>query len=562
MFDQQALENIEQKRKEWEERAVRPALERRPEEKEEFETYSGIPMARLYTPSDVKDQDYLNDLGFPGMPPYTRGIYPTMYRGRFWTTRQLAGFGTPEDCNRRLKFLLEQGANGLNLVFDYPTLRGYDSDNPLVKDDVGHGGVAIDSLSDMETVFDGIPLDKISTSLIICNPSTAITILAMFLLVAQGHGIKTEEIDGGTQNDFMMETVVTHAPHIMLPEHSFKMCCDIIEYCTKYVPKWHPVGFVGYNIREIGTNAIQELAFVISHAKTCVKELVARGLDVDSFAPSFSFFMAAHNDFFEEIAKYRAARRIWCKIMKEEFRAKDPRSYVFRFHAQTAGSSLTAQQPLINTARVAIQALAAVLGGVNSLHCDAYDEALSTPSELSATVALRTQQIIQYETNVAHTTDPLGGSYYLEHLTNELEKRVFDQIAKIDELGGMVTAVEKGWIHGEILRSAYEYHSARQSGELKVVGFNCFKLEEEPQIEISRPDPKTAERQAEKLASLRRERDDAKVAEAVADIAKKCENGENLMPAVLQAVDVQATIGEITDVLRRSFGAWTPPFFG
>lgn len=523
-----------------------------------YRTLSGIPIAPLYIPADIAGLDYLRDLGFPGKEPYTRGVYPTMYRGRPWTLRQLAGFGTPEETNERMRLLLEQGASGINLVFDYPTLRGYNADQSIAEADVGLGGVAINSVHDMETVFSGIPVDKVSASLVTCNPSTAISLLAMYFAVAQKRGLSLSILPGTVQNDFLMETAITNAPQVIPPKHSFKLSCDIVEFCAKHAPRWNPVSYAGYNYREAGGTAIQEVAFALCNAVACTEEMIRRGLEVDSFAPRLSFFFSSHNDFFEEIAKYRAARRLWYRIMKERFKTKNPRSHTLRFHVQTAGVSLAAQQPLNNISRAAYQGLAAVLGGAQSVHIDAYDEALCTPTEQAALVALRTQQILQYETNVASTIDPLGGSYYVEYLTNEIERRVSEYMAKIEVIGGIVSATEKGWVHTEIVNSANKYQQALESGELKMVGVNCFQAEEESPIEIFRTSG-TVEKQRTKLERLRKERDEAQTKSCLNKIKEKCHSGGNLMPSVLAAVKADATVGEITDVFRQEFGVWRMP---
>lgn len=523
-----------------------------------FRTLSGIPVAPLYTPADIADTDYLRDLGFPGKEPYTRGVYPTMYRGRVWTVRQLAGYGTPEETNRRTRLLLEQGATGVNLVFDYPTLRGYDSDEPMAEADAGCGGVAIDSVHDMEAVFEDIPIEKVSVSLVTCNPSIAISLLGMYFAAAEKRGLSLSSLSGTTQNDFLMETAITNAPQVIPPKYAFKLSCDIVEFCTKHAPKWNPVSYTGYNYREAGVTAIQEVAFVLSNAIAYSEEMVRRGWQVDSFAPRLSFFFSAHNDFFEEIAKYRAARRLWYKIMKDRFKAENPRSYTLRFHVQTAGVSLTAQQPLNNISRAAYQGLAAVLGGAQSVHVDAYDEALCIPTEQAALVALRTQQILQFETNVVNTIDPLGGSYYVEYLTNEMERRVSEYMARIETMGGIVLATERGWLHKEIANSAHEYQAALESGELKMVGVNCFRMKEEPPIEIFRISG-TVEKQQAKLERLRKERNEAWTRACLDKLRQKCHSGENLMPLVLEAVKAEATLGEITNVFRQEFGAWKMP---
>jgi methylmalonyl-CoA mutase N-terminal domain/subunit len=550
-FIQSQLQSISKEKQEW----LKKRYSQRVKPPEVIKTLSGIPVAPLYTPSDIPSLDYLTHLGFPGEEPFTRGVYPTMYRGQKWTMRQLAGFGTPEDTNRRLRLLLGQGATGLNITFDYPTLRGYDSDDLIARADAGRGGVAIDSLRDMEALFESIPIDKVSVSLVSCNPSTAVSLLSMYFVCAQLCGLELSALAGTTQNDFLMETAITNAPEVISPRHSFKLSCDIVEFCIQNAPKWNPVNYAGYNYREAGVTAIQETALVLCNAIAYTEELINRDWKVDDFAPRLSFFFSAHNDFFEEIAKYRAARRVWYKIMKEKFKAKAPRSYTLRFHVQTAGVSLTAQQPLNNITRAAYQALAAVFGGAQSIHVDSYDEALCTPTEQAALVALRTQQILQYETGVASTIDPLGGSYYVEFLTNEIEQRIWKYMEKIDQMGGIVSATEKGWIHREISNSACEYQKAIDSGEYNVVGVNCFKVEEEPPVEIF-VSPETVERQKIKLQKLRKERDYSQIGAALNKVREKCCNNENVMPVVMEAVKAGATLGEITRVFREEFGTW------
>jgi methylmalonyl-CoA mutase N-terminal domain/subunit len=527
------------------------------ERKKCFSTSSGIPIQPLYTAEDIKDLDPERDLGYPGEPPFTRGVHPTMYRGRLWTMRQLAGFGPPEETNKRYKLLLSQGATGINGVFDYPTLRGFNSDHPEAEADAGRGGVAIDSIEDMRILFDGIPIDEISVSLVTCQPVGAVPVLAMYIAQAGERGIPAEKLAGTTQNDFLMETAVTIGWNILPPRYSFKLSCDIIEYCVKHAPRWNPISIAGYNYREAGANAIQELGLCLAHGIACVEELLSRGMAVDDFAPRISFFLNSHNDFFEEIAKFRAARRLWCKIMTERFKASDPRSKKFRFHVQTAGSALTAQQPLNNITRAAYQAMAAALGGAQSVHIDGYDEALCTPTETSALIALRTQQILQHETNVTNTVDPLGGSYFLESLTLEMERRVTDYIARIESLGGLVEAVNKGWVHDEIADSASEYQKAVESGETLVVGVNCHTMEEEP-VELF-VQPETLNRQKAKLVDLRRRRDETAVGEALEKIGDACRKMGNVMPSVIEAVKCRATEGEITEVFRQVWGCWEPP---
>ncbi len=515
----------------------------------------------LYTPEDTAGLDYLRDLGFPGKEPFVRGVYPTMYRGRKWTIRQLAGFGPPEETNKRYKFLLDQGATGINAVFDYPTLRGYDSTDPLGRADAGRGGVAIDTLEDMGILFDGIPIESISCSLVTSHPISNITVQSMFFANAQGRGIPLERLTGTSQNDFLMETAVTVSIEVLPPQHSFKLCCDAIEYCTRHVPRWNPVSFAGYNYREAGCTAIQEVAFVIANALACTEELIRRGLDVDSFAPRLSFFLSAHNDFFEEIAKYRAARRVWCRIMKERFGPKDPRSLAFRFHVQTAGGALTAQQPLNNITRAAYHGLAAVLGGAQSVHIDGYDEALCTPTELSALTALRTNQILQLETGVTRTIDPLGGSYFIESMTNKLEERIVSLLEEIDRMGGIVKAVENGWIHKEIAEAAYAYQKAVESGEIPIVGINCYRTEdEELPVEIFKV-PETVQIQEQKIRRIKKERSALEAQKALDAVSRCCDRGENLMEVIVESVKAHVTLGEISHTIRQAYGTWNMPLF-
>lgn len=537
----------------WIEKCYPSKLER----KSRFTTLSGIPIEPIYTAEDLGELDYERALGYPGEPPFTRGIHPTMYRGRLWTMRQLAGFGPPEETNTRYKLLLSQGANGINGVFDYPTLRGFDSDHPEAQADAGRGGVAIDSLEDMMILFEGIPIDEVSVSLVTCQPVGTVPVLAMYLAQAEKRKIAFEKLSGTTQNDFLLETAVTIGWNILPPRYSFKLSCDVIEYCVKHVPRWNPISIAGYNYREAGADAVQELGLCLAHGIACVEELLLRGMAVDDFAPRISFFLNSHNDFFEEIAKFRAARRLWCKIMTERFEAKDPRSKKFRFHVQTAGSALTAQQPLNNITRAAYHALAAVLGGAQSVHIDGYDEALCTPTEASALLALRTQQILQHETNVTSTVDPLGGSFFVESLTNEMERRVTDYIAKIESLGGIVEATGKGWVHDEIADSAMEYQRAVESGEMPVIGVNCHVTEDQP-VEIF-AQPETLNLQKAKLSELRKRRNEAAVRAALEGVRKACSKMENVMPSVIEAARSWATVGEIAQVFRDEWGGWDPP---
>lgn len=557
LHDSQSLREIKARKEKW-------AKEKYKKEKErlkEFQSLSGVPIEALYTPDDVSDLIYFRDLGLPGMEPFVRGVYPTMYRERTWTLRQLAGFGPPEETNGRYKFLLDQGATGINGVFDYPTLRGYDSTDMMARADVGRGGVAIDTLEDMQILFDGIPIDRISTSLVTCNPISNVTLQSMYFANAKNRNIPLEKLAGTSQNDFLMETVITIAPEVLPPKYSFKLCCDAIEFSTKYVPRWNPVSYTGYNYRESGCTAVQEVAFVISNAIACAEELIGRGYNVDSFAPRLSFFLSAHNDFFEEIAKYRAARRIWCRIMKERFKAENPHSLTFRFHVQTAGVALTAQQPFNNITRAAYHGLAAVLGGAQSVHIDGYDEALCTPTELSALTALRTSQILQLETRVTHTIDPLGGSYFVESLTNQIEERVMALIDKIDDLGGIVKAVETGWIHREISDSAFEYQKAVESGNMPIVGVNCHQIEEEKlPIELFES-PETLRVQEEKLEKIRKERNGVEVNRSLNAISRCCDQGGNLMEVIIESVNSNITVGEISRAIKGVVGTWNAPLF-
>jgi len=557
LFSDQALEEIRDEKDKWQREIYDKAKER----PGDFRTLSGLPIEPLYTPADIADLDYSRDLAFPGQEPFVRGVYPTMYRGRTWTIRQLAGFGSAEKTNQRYKLLLEEGATGINGVFDYPTLRGYDSTHPHARADVGRGGVAIDTLEDMNILFEGIPIQEISTSLVTCQPICNISVQSMYFANAQMRNIPLNKLAGTSQNDFLMETTVTIAPESLPPAVSFKLSCDAIEFCAKHVPQWNPISFAGYNYRESGCTADQEVAFVIANAIACSEELIRRGLDVDSFAPRLSFFLSAHSDFFEEIAKYRAARKVWYHIMKERFGAKNPRSLTFRFHVQTAGVALTAQQPLNNISRAAYHGLSAVLGGAQSVHIDGYDEALCTPTELSALTALRTSQILQSETRVTHTIDPLGGSYFVESLTDQLEQKVKALLDHIDDMGGIVRAVEAGWIHGKISDSAYEYQKGVESGSLPIVGVNCHRMEDEKlPIELFEV-PETLKIQKEKLAKIKKERDDSRVRLALDDIKRCCHEEKNLMDVIVEAVKAQITEGEISDTLKEHYGIWNAPLF-
>ncbi len=538
-------------KKEWEEKYVKPLIAKAPERKKEFKSSSGFILDRVYTPEDI-EIDYERKLSYPGVYPFTRGVYPTMYRGRLWTMRQYAGFGTAEETNARYKYLLSQGQTGLSVAFDLPTQIGYDSDHPMALGEVGKVGVAIDTIEDMQILFNGIPLDKVSTSMTI--NSTCAQILSMYIAVAEQQGVDKSVLRGTVQND-MLKEYIARGTYIFPPEPSLRLATDIIMFCAKEMPKWNSISISGYHMEEAGATPVQEVAFTLADGITYVEKVLERGMDVDKFAPRLSFFFAAGNNFFEEIAKFRAARRLWAKIMKERFNAKNPRSMMLRFHVQTAGCTLTAQQPENNIVRVTLQALAAVLGGCQSLHTNSFDEALCLPTEKAVRIALRTQQIIAEESGVADVVDPLGGSYYIEWLTDRIEEEAMKYIEKIDEMGGMIKAIEKGYVQREIQKSAYEKQKAIDSGEIVVVGVNKYQIEEEIQIDLLRVDKSVVEKQIERLKKFRENRDKKKVEEALDKLRKAAEkDDENLMPYVLDAVKAKATLGEITDALREVFG--------
>jgi len=556
LFDMKLLEKIQREKERWEKETVAKSLQRLPE-RDEFLTSSDIPVNRLYTPADIANLDYFEALGFPGEYPFTRGVYPTMYRARFWTMRQYAGFGTAEQTNQRFKYLLSQGQTGLSVAFDFPTQVGYDCDHPMARGEVGKAGVSVSTLKDMEIVFDGIPLDKITTSMTINAP--AAVLLAMYIVVGEKQGIPPSVLDGTVQNDILKE-YVARGMYIFPPKPSMRLVTDIFEYCAKNVPKWNTISISGYHIREAGATAVQEIAFTFANAIAYVQAAIDRGLDVDKFAGRLSFFFAAHNNLFEEVAKFRAARRLWAKIMRERFRAKNPASWMLRFHTQTSGVSLTAQQPLNNIIRVTIQALAAVLGGTQSLHTNSFDEAYALPSEQAVTIALRTQQIIAYESGVADTIDPLGGSYYVEYLTNQIEEKVAQYLERIDEMGGAVAAIEKGFMQREIMESAYRYQKEVESKKRIVVGVNEFVSEEKTPIKILRIDPEIEKTLVKRLNEVKKQRNNAKVKEALDNLRKAAEKEDvNLMPFMIQAVKEYATLGEICDTLRQVFGEYKPP---
>jgi methylmalonyl-CoA mutase N-terminal domain/subunit len=556
LFNEKAVEEIEKARALWQGECLRPEDL---ESEQLLKSASGIPLRLIYTPEDVRDMDYLRELGFPGLPPYTRGVYPNMYRGRPFTIRQIAGFGSPEDCNKRMKFFLEKGGTGLNIVLDMPTIRGYDSDSPQAEGNVGQCGVAIDSVEDMKALFQDLPIDKVSVSLVTHLPSTTVILLSMYMVMAEERGIAPHALAGTTQNDFLMETTIGSAPEILPPRHSFRIQCDVIEHATRILPRWNPVSYNGYNLREAGTDAVTEVGIAIANAQATAEELMKRGREPDSFLPRFSFFWDLHNDFFEEIAKCRASRRVWYRVTSEKLGAKNPRSHLMRFHVQTAGITLPSIEPLNNIARAAIQGLAAVLGGAQSLHVDSFDEAYSAPTETSALVSLRTQQIIQVETGVTKVIDPLGGSYYVEYLTSELERRILEFLEKVKSLGGIVTAVETGWVHRLIADFAYRQQRAIESGELPIVGVNYLPSDKkEPPMEIFRY-PETEGRQRAKLKELREKRDKVRWKEALDRVRECCHEGSNLMPVVMDAVRARATLGEIQQIFRECFGLWEFP---
>ncbi|HTS13500.1 MAG TPA: methylmalonyl-CoA mutase family protein [Candidatus Limnocylindrales bacterium] len=536
----------------WEEKTLKPTLEKSPERAPEFTTVSSYPIRRLYTPADLEGWDPERDLGYPGQPPYTRGIHSTMYRGRLWTMRQFAGFGTAEDTNRRFRYLLSQGQTGLSVAFDLPTLMGYDSDHALSEGEVGKCGVAISSLADMEVLFDKIPLADVTTSMTINSPAAAIW--AMYLAVAEKQGADWKKISGTLQNDILKE-YIAQKEYIYPPEPSMRLVIDTFEFGAKHTPKFNSISISGYHIREAGSTAIQELAFTLRDGIEYVEWGMRRGLDVDDFVPRLSFFFNAHSDFFEEIAKYRAARRIWYKTMRERFGAKSARSWALRFHTQTAGCSLTAQQPYNNVVRTALQALAAVMGGTQSLHTNSLDEAWALPTEFAATVALRTQQIIAHESGVTNTADPLGGSYFVEALTNEVERGAWDYIEKIDALGGMVAAIERAYPQREIAEASYRYQMAVDRKEKIIVGVNDYVAQEKP-IEILQIDETVAERQAARLRKLRAERSNDEVERRLAALRKAAAGSDNLMPRLYDAVKAYATLGEICDAMRAVFGVY------
>lgn len=538
-------------KKRWEATTVKKTLDKRAERKQAFRTTSNLELERLVTPPDESSADYLEKLGFPGEYPYTRGVQPTMYRGQFWTMRQYAGFGTARESNERYRYLLAQGQTGLSVAFDLPTQMGYDSDSDMADGEVGKVGVAIDSLEDMEILFDQIPLDKVSTSMTI--NATAAVLLAMYIAVAEKQGFSSSQVMGTIQNDILKE-YMARGTYIYPPAESMRIITDIFAYCKDHVPQWNTISISGYHIREAGSSAVQEVAFTLADGIAYVEAAIKAGLEVDAFAPRLAFFFNAHNNLLEEVAKFRAARRLWARIMKERFGAKDPRSLMLRFHTQTAGCTLTAQQPDNNIMRVTIQALAAVLGGTQSLHTNSRDEALALPTEDSVRIALRTQQVLAYESGVADSIDPLGGSYLVESLTDQIEAKALDYINKIDELGGAAEAINRGFQQKEIQDSAFSYQKSVESKELIIVGVNQFSGKEAPPKDLLKIKPEVETAQKKALAKVKAQRDNPAVKARLARLKEAAQGTENLLPHIVNAVKVYATLGEISDALREVFG--------
>ena len=546
---------LDEEKRRWEEEILKPAIERYPERKTRFQTLSGIPLPPLLTPPDP-DLDYREKLNFPGEYPFTRGVQPTMYRGRLWTMRQYAGYATAEESNRRYRYLLQQGQTGLSVAFDLPTQIGYDADDPSALGEVGKVGVSISSLQDMEILFGDIPLDKVSTSMTINAPASIL--LAMYIAVAKKQGVDTRNLRGTIQNDILKE-YIARGTYIFPPIPSMRLITDVFRYCREEVPHWNTISISGYHIREAGSTAVQEVAFTLANAIAYIQAAVDRGLDVDEIADQISFFFNAHNDFLEEIAKFRAARRMWAKIMRERFKADKPSSWKLRFHTQTAGSSLTAQQPENNVVRVALQALASVFGGTQSLHTNSMDEALWLPTQKSVRVALRTQQIIAHESGVADTIDPLAGSYLIEYLTDEVERRAFEYIDEIDEMGGALAAIDQGYIQGEIHEAAFRYQKAVENKEEILVGVNAFQIEEKMELERLEVDPAIEEAQRSRLAAIRQRRDPTRTNELLNRLERAALGTENLMPLFITCVENDLTLGEICGVLRGCWGEYQPP---
>jgi methylmalonyl-CoA mutase N-terminal domain/subunit len=556
MVSQQELRDIQAQGKKWKQEILGKTLERFLERKKQFKSDSALTLERVYTPEHIRDFDYTRDLAFPGEYPFTRGVYPTMYRGRLWTMRQYAGFGTAQQTNKRFKYLLQHGQTGLSVAFDLPTQMGFDCDHALSEGEVGKVGVSISSLRDMEALFNGIPLDTVTTSMTINAPASIL--LAMYAAVGERQGVLQAKLDGTVQNDILKE-YVARGLYIFPPKPSMKLVTDIFEYCARNMPKWNTISISGYHIREAGSTAPQEVAFTLANGAAYVDAAIKRGLNLDEFASRLSYFFAAQNNFLEEIAKFRAARRLWAKIMRERFKAKNPASWQLRFHTQTSGVALTAQQPLNNIIRVTMQALTAVLGGTQSLHTNSYDEAYAPPTEEAATIALRTQQIIAYESGVADTADPLAGAYCIEALTSQIEEEATKYIDKIDEMGGAVTAIEKGYMQREIVESAYEHQKKVEAKERIVVGLNQFVAEEEPAITTLRVNPAVEKKQVRQVQALRRKRDKQKVQSVLNRLHAAAEKDENLMPIMIDAAKSYCTLGEVCGVLRQVYGEYRAP---
>jgi len=557
LFNEEHIQSIKSEYKEWFDKSLREE-DRQTEGK--YFTHSGIPVKLAYTPADIEHIDYIEDVGFPGEAPFLRGVYPNMYRGKLFTVRQLAGLGAPEDCNERVCYLMDHGATGVNILFDLPTIRGYNSDDPEAEGNVGQCGAAVDSIWDVDAYFKDIDLGTVSTSIVTHLPSTSLVIPGMYFAVAEQRNTSLTKVAGTCQNDFIMETCVGSGYEILPPSASFRMQCDVVEWICKNVPRFNPISFNGYNLREAGTDAVAEVGIAIANAIATAEELIRRGMQFDTFAPRMSFFWDLHNDFFEEIAKCRASRKVWYKIAKERFGAKNPRSMLMRYHVQTAGVTLPATEPLNNIARSAIQGLAAVLGGCQSLHIDSFDEAYSAPTEEAALISLRTQQIIQAETGVCSTVDPLAGSYYVEYLTDQMVTRIFDYVEKIEGLGGLVRAVESGWLHREISNYNNKYQEKIENSQMKIVGVNYMKAEKSTAAPIQVFEyPETYSRQKAKLERLRKERNNQRVQESLKVLGEKCHTTENLYPFCLEAVKNLVTLGEIEELFREEFGLWAFP---
>ncbi|MCP4141879.1 MAG: methylmalonyl-CoA mutase family protein [Chloroflexi bacterium] len=556
MYDKNKLSQIEENLKKWEEGTLKKTTDRYPERSERFITTSSEEVERLYTPASIPDFDYERDLGLPGEYPFTRGVHPTMHRGKLWTMRMFAGFGTAEETNARFKYLLGEGQTGLSIAFDLPTLMGYDSDAPEALGEFGKCGVGISSLRDMEILLDDIPLDKVSTSMTINSPASIIW--AMYIAAAEKKGVKRAQLRGTLQNDILKE-YIAQKEYIFPPEPSMRLVTDTIEFGTNELPLWNTISISGYHIREAGSTAAQELAFTLADGFEYVRWALERGLDIDDFAPRLSLFFNSHNDFFEEIAKFRAARRIWAREMKETFGAKNPRSWLMRFHTQTAGASLTAQQPEINVVRVALQALAGVLGGTQSLHTNSLDEALALPSAEAVTIALRTQQIIAEESGVTNTIDPLGGSFFVEAQTNKIEAQTYDYFRRIEDLGGMLPAIDKGFFQSEISDAAYRYQREIDQNVRRMVGVNAYNDDKPVSIPILEFDPDGYNRQVARLNDIRKTRDNEQVKKTLNQLRNVCEGTENTMPYIINAVSAYATLGEIVDVMKDVFGGYEEP---